>query len=70
MDSGQPLFTGDDYQLIAEAIYREEERLKLFNELHGLSMQPDDQLDRLADLAKRIGQYLSQQSPPSNRSLP
>jgi hypothetical protein len=53
-----PRFTGDDYQLIAEAAYREEERRDLFRRLHGISAPDDDQLERLADLSRRLKQYL------------
>ena len=56
--SPDPLFSGDDYQLVAEAAYREEERRELFQRYHGVPAPEDDQLDRLADLAKRIGIYL------------
>ncbi|HEY0152047.1 MAG TPA: hypothetical protein VGB92_08625 [Longimicrobium sp.] len=52
------LFTGDDYQLIADACYREEDRRELFRTLHGIEAPADDQLDRLADLANRISEYL------------
>lgn len=52
------LFTGDDYQLVAEAAYREEERRELFRELHGIEAPADDQLERLADLLRRLRLYL------------
>lgn len=52
------LFTGDDYQLVAESCYREEERRELFLKLHGVEAPADDQLDRLADLANRLSAYL------------
>jgi hypothetical protein len=57
-DRSAPLFTGDDYQLIAEASYREEERLELWRKLHGFDAPVDDQLDRLTDLCRRISEYL------------
>jgi hypothetical protein len=53
-----PGFTGDDYQLLAEAAYREEERRDLFQQLHGVAAPDDDQLERLADLSRRLKQYL------------
>ena len=53
-----PRFTGDDYQLIAEAAYREEERRDLFRQLHGVPAPEDDQLESLADLSRRLKQYL------------
>ena len=54
----QSLFTADDYQLVAEAIYREEDRRQLFEQANGFPAHADDQLDRLADLARRIGIYI------------
>ena len=56
----EPLFTGDDYQLIADAAYREEDRRQLSEELTGVKATDDDHLDRLADLARRINLYLKQ----------
>jgi hypothetical protein len=56
--SPDPLFTGDDFQLIAEAGYREQERRDLFERQHGVPAPEDDQLVRLADLAARIAIYL------------
>jgi hypothetical protein len=53
-----PLFTVDDYQLVADAIYREQDRRGLFERCHGIPAPADDQLDRLGDLARRIGRYL------------
>lgn len=58
MRNEMPLFTGDDYQLVAESAYREEERVKLFDELYGVKLSDDGHRDRLADLAKRIAKYL------------
>ena len=55
-----PLFTGDDYQLVADASYREEDRRELFERVHGMPAPPDDHLDRLADLAGRIAVYMRQ----------
>jgi len=55
----EPLFSGDDYQLIAEAAYREEERRELFQRLYGVDAPEDDQLSRLADLARRLNLYLT-----------
>jgi hypothetical protein len=68
MRNEMPLFTGDDYQLIAECAYREEERVKLFDDLHGVKLSDDGHRDRLADLAKRIAKYLdlTSQTKPSN----
>ena len=53
-----PLFTGDDYQLVAEAAYREEDRRELFLALTGAPAPTDDHLDRLADLARRLALYV------------
>lgn len=57
-DAQAPLFTGDDYQLVAEASYREEDRRELFRQFHGFDAPDDDHLDRLADLARRIASCL------------
>ncbi len=59
-DEGKPLFTGDDYQLVAEAAYREDERRELFKRLYGIDAPVDDQLSRLDDLSRRIADYLRQ----------
>lgn len=60
MSEARPLFTGDDYQLVADAIYREEDRRELFKKLNGIEASRDDQLDRLTDLARRINLYLQE----------
>ena len=52
---GAPAFTGDDYQLLADAAYREEDRCQLFERYHGIPAPADDQLERLSDLARRVG---------------
>ena len=52
------VFTDDDYQLLADAIYREEDRRELFERAHGIPAPPDDHLDRLADLARRISAFV------------
>ena len=54
-----PLFTGDDYQLVVDAIYREEDRRELFERYNGFPAPEDDQLERLGDLARRLRTYLS-----------
>src|SRR5580704_11042170 len=46
--------TAADYELIAEAVRREEQRLELFRQLHGQSAVDDQQIERLIDLARRI----------------
>ena len=51
-------FTGDDYQLIADAAYREEDRRELFEQLHGIPAPSDDQLKRLADFGRRLSEHL------------
>ena len=58
MPTDPPLFTGDDYQLLADAIYREEDRRHWFREETGAAAPEDDQLERLGDLARRMGEYL------------
>ena len=60
------IFTGDDYQLIAESAYREEERRELFKKLYGIESPADDQLDRLRELALRINLYLKMPAPISD----
>ena len=60
MSDEKPLFTGDDYQLVAEACYREEDRRELFKKHYEIEAPNDDQLDRLADLARRINLYIAQ----------
>ena len=62
--SPDPLFTGDDYQLIAEAVSREQDRRELFEGYNGVPAPEDDQLDRLAHLAKRIAMYLRDRGLP------
>ena len=59
------IFTGDDYQLVAEAAYREDERRELFKQLHGIEAPKDDQLDRLADLAHRIKLFIERSTSES-----
>jgi hypothetical protein len=54
------LFTPDDYVLLALAAYREEDRRGLWKELHGIDAPADDHRDRLADLARRMNEYLRQ----------
>jgi hypothetical protein len=58
--AGSPgaLFTGDDYQLVVDAMYREEDRRELFERYNGIPAPSDDQLERLGDLARRIGIYI------------
>jgi len=53
-----PLFTPDDYQPLADAAYREEDRRRWFREATGCDAHDDDQLERLADLTRRVGIYL------------
>ena len=45
--------------MVAEAAYREEERRELFQQLHGIEAPADDQLDRLADLLRRLAAYIA-----------
>lgn len=61
------LFTDDDYVLLADAIYREQDRRELFKKLTGVEAPADHHLDDLADLAGRIGQWL-RLSHPSRKS--
>jgi hypothetical protein len=53
-----PLFTGDDYQLVTEAVEREYERIRLFCEVNHVLVDPDDQIPRLTNLAARLRIYL------------
>jgi hypothetical protein len=43
-----------DYELVAEAVRREEQRLELFRQVHGQGAADDQQIERLIDLARRI----------------
>ena len=60
--SEKPLFTSDDHQLVSEAARRESERLRMYCELRGVVIEPDDQIPRLRDLAERLRLYVRSQA--------